>query len=154
MFVSSYNTYIATNSSQKIEKERLETQKTSSTAFKSKLLKAESKDVVLANTKLPLNYISNYKALNNRQQIQEQNLAKSAEKTKFTKINSMTNAKVAYTENSTMFSFLVKPKTTLDQTPRLDTRLPTPALEGQENAKKNIMVNTYIANENYYKITA
>jgi len=156
MFVSSYSTYISTNSSQRAEKERVDSTKTKSTSFENKfsaLNSAATKSIAVAQHNLPVNYVSNYKVMNNQQKLHEQT-QQTAQKEKFTKLSGMSSAKIAYKENSTMFSFLIKPKTTLDQTPALDKTLPSKAQETQEKSLRHAMINTYVTNENYYRITA
>ena len=153
MFVSSYSTYIDTNSTKRVNQEKESTQKKSSDSFSSKLLQTAQQDIVQGE-KLPLSYISNYKALHNRQQLQEKLDAQNPQQMKFTKINSMNSAKVAYADNSKMFPRIQKPKQTIDQTPKISATLPSEAQASQESIMKVAMVNTYISNENYYHITA
>jgi len=150
MFVSSYSTYVNVNSSQKIDKK--EPSQKEGSSFADKLSSKTIPNISVA-TSLPVNYISNYKALNNQQKLEQDNL-QNKEKTKFTKINATVSAKDAYTDNSKVFSFLIKPKATLDQTPKIDKRLPENIQEIKEQNLRNTMVNTYISNENYHKITA
>jgi len=140
MLVSSYNMYIDNVSTQRTQNKKSSVLKTSTKPFFVEAQsKAQTKSISLNNS-LPINYISKYKILNNRQALQRQELAANTPKMKFTKISSINNAQVAYGENSKMFSLFIKPKPTLNQTPK--------------SALKNTMINTYIANENYYKITA
>jgi len=153
MFVSSYSTYIDTTTTKRSQNERSENAKKPSASFESKLLQTTHKDVLL-DSKLPLNYISNYKALNNQQKLQEKELTQNPSKMKFSKISSMNSAHVAYGDNSKMFSLIAKPKQTIDQTPRVDKNLPQEAQNIQGNIIKQKMINTYISNENYYHITA
>ena len=151
MYVSSYSTFVNTNSSQKVQREREIPQKESKTSFASKL--SPTPDKVLNNTsKLPINYVSNYKVLNNQQKLQEETQNNS--KLRFSKIKAFVSAKDAYTDNSKIFSLLVKPSATLDQTPKIDKKMPQKAQDAKEAIMKHTMVNTYIANDNYYKITA
>jgi len=154
MFVSSYSTYINPNSTEKISREKNEEYKKSSSSFSEKLA---SKPVeAFSETSLfPINYVSNYKVLNNQQKLQEsyQN-TKNSEKLKFSKFNKLSNAKSAYSENTKLFSLHVKPNITLDQTPKIDKNSPKNHQEAKEQAIRHTMINTYIANENYYKITA
>ena len=150
MHVSSYSTFINTNSSQKVQREREVPQKESKTSF-TKL--SPTPDKVLDKTsKLPINYVSDYKVLNNQQKLQEE--TPNNAKVKFSKIKTFVSAKDAYTDNSKNFSLLVKPSATLDQTPKIDKKMPQEAQDAKEAIMKNTMVNTYIANDNYYKITA
>lgn len=154
MFVSSYNTYIDTATTKRVQPEREDVAKETPTkSFSSKLLQSVNKDVSLSQ-KIPLNYISNYKALNNQQKLAHSELAQSKSKMKFTKLSSMDSASVAYTNNSKMFSLILKPKKTIDQTPRLDKNLSKEAQVSQESLLRKKMINAYVANENYFHITA
>jgi hypothetical protein len=154
MYVSSYNTYVSTNSSEKTQRNQTQNTKESSSNFSSKLsLSTPQKSLSQHTQQLPVNYISNYKSLNNQQRLQE-DFNKNTQTKKFTKIATMQSAKNAYSENSVLFASLRVPKITLSQTPTVDKKLSLKAQEAQKNALKHTMVNTYIANENYYKITA
>jgi len=53
-----------------------------------------------------------------------------------------------------MFSLLVKPKQTINQTPKIDQKMPIEAQDAKESVIRSTMVNAYIANDNYYRITA
>ena len=53
-----------------------------------------------------------------------------------------------------MFSLFQKPHATLDQTPKLENTIPKEPSDIKELNMRHKMVNTYIANDNYYKITA
>jgi len=152
MFVSSYSTYIDTTT-KRTQNERSESAKKPSVSFESKLLQTTPKDVLLGS-KFSLNYISNYKALNNQQKLQDKELTQNPAKMKFSKISAMSSAQVAYGDNSKMFSLILRPKQTIDQTPRVDKNLPQEAQKLQGNIMKQQMINTYVANENYYRITA
>ena len=153
MFVSSYSTYIDTTATKRINNERKELEKKPSDSFSSKLL--SSKPETLSNKpQLPLNYVSNYKSLYNRQRLDQQDLTQTVSKMKFSKISSLSSAQIAYTANSKMFSLIAKPKIALDQTPSIDKKLPKEAQVEKESLLKINMVNAYIANDNYYQITA
>ena len=159
MFVSSYNTYIQTNASEKSNK-KIQSDESQGKSFSSKLLQKTS-EVNYKPSTIQINYISQNRVLNNKQEIQNQqntqektSLQAKDTLTKFTGSNTLVNAKSAYESNSFMFSILKKPQVALSQTPSVEERLPKEAKDAQElNMKKN-MVNTYLANENYYKITA
>ncbi|WP_457743240.1 hypothetical protein [Sulfurimonas sp.] len=140
MFVSSYSTYITptltqSNKSQKLDDSRYQ----SASKVNEKTLSQEES----SQKKLPINFISDYKVLNNQQKLNEQ--TQQFEKSKFTKINVLNSAKTAYQEGATRFSFTQKPKVSLGDG---GSRLPQPT-----TAKLNA-VNTYLANDNYYKVTA
>jgi hypothetical protein len=152
MFVSSYSTYIDTNRLQKSQETQKEERKTDSSAF-SKQLKFNPTALQKSTGNIPINYISDYKVLNNQQKLQ-QDTEQNMQKLKFSKIKAFDSAKTAYTDNTKIFSLLVKPSATLDQTPKVDKKMPPKAQEAKEAIMKHQMVNTYLANENYYRITA
>ncbi|WP_297442510.1 hypothetical protein [Sulfurimonas sp.] len=140
MFVSSYNTYILPTPS-----ETKKSTKESATAFSTKaaLTAKEQTPNQATSTKLPINFISDYKVLKNQQKLQEQ--TQQFTQNKFVKINTLQSAQVAYKDNSSLYSFIQKPKAVFIKS---DTKLPDAS-----NIKMK-MVNTYIENDNYYKITA
>jgi len=157
VFVSSYTTYVANNTTDKIQKRKTNSLQEDSVSFNSKLLTKTQDNLSSLSAKqiqLPVNYVSNYKVMNNQQKLQENPQYQESKKTKFAKINLLQNAKSAYAENSILFASLRKPKITLEQRPSLDTRLPTQALQAQEFILKQQMLSTYVENDNYYKITA
>lgn len=151
MFVSSYNTYISTNSSDRTEKYK---EGQSKDEFKSFNLKSSPNSVVdFSPTKnLPIDYVSNYKSFNNQQKLQEQ--IKSQDEIRYTNIKDIKNAKAAYEDNSKMFSLSKKPTTSLDQTPKINKDLPKSIQELKEHKLREAMVNTYVANDRYYQLTA
>ena len=155
MFVSSYSTYIRTNNTDRISKDRELQEKKPSESFASKL--SQSNVIESRNSlNFPINYISNYKALGNKQKLQE-NLTKDLQNQniqKFSKQSAQIGAKEAYNSNSRMFSFLIKPSFTLDQTPKIDKKLSQDIKNIKETNMRNTMVNTYLANDKYYQITA
>ena len=154
MFVSSYNTYINANTSQKTQKDKSQEYKNGSESFSEKLL-SQSAKAIKASSAFPINYVSEYKVLNNQQRLQE-NMQNDAndKKVEFSKVKAITGAKVAYADNSKIFSLLLKPATTIDLTPKIDKSMPQEAQKAKELIMRHMMVNTYVANENYYKITA
>jgi len=152
MFVSSYSTYIDTNRLQKSQETQKEERKTDSSAF-SKQFSVNPAKLPKSTGNLPVNYISNYKVLNNQQKLQ-QDTQQNMQKLKFSKIKAFDSAKNAYSDNTKIFSLLIKPSATLDQTPRIDKKMPPKAQEAKEVIMKHEMVNTYLENDNYYRITA
>ena len=151
MYVSSFNTFVNTDSTTRTHANKVKESKSVPESFKTKLL---SKTVKNLNTspKFPINYISNYKALNNQQKLQEN--PQNSAKTKFLKLEAEVEAKNAYSDNSKIFSLILAPRATLDQTPKINRELPRNIQDIKENNLRHTMLNTYIANENYYKITA
>ncbi len=110
-------------------------------------------------------FISQGQAQHNKQMIElGQENVQSEKKDGFKSANAVTklfssnatlqSAKVAYSSNSTMFSLLKKPTATIDQTPTIDKTLPLDIQEIKENNMRHLMVNTYLANDNYYQTTA
>ncbi len=152
MFVSSYSTYIDTNRTPKSQESKKEERSTEGSSF-AKKLNANPIKLQQQTQNLPINYVSNYKVLNNQQKLQ-QDMQQNMQKLKFTKMKTFTNAQAAYSDNTKMFSLLIKPRATLNQTPRIDKKMPPQAQEAKASLMKHQMVNTYIANENYYRITA
>ncbi|MEO1953906.1 MAG: hypothetical protein ABGW74_04305 [Campylobacterales bacterium] len=145
MFVSSFNTYI---SDVNLKKARQNTQKAKDAEKFDFSLNLQKNQQVLTSTfdaKTPINYISNYKSFANKQKLQDKQLTKKPID-KFSKINKMQNAKTSYEVNSKKFSLLRVPHITLNQVQKSEEKLP---IKLQQK-----MVNTYIDNENYYKITA
>ncbi len=153
MFVSSYSTYIDTSVTKKLQNDKASNPVKKTESFASRLLRTAQKDVLL-NSKIPLDYISNYKALNNKQLLDEQTNKQNTIKLKFSKLSAMSNSKVSYEENSKMFSFVIKPKGTINQTPKLDKNLPVEAQKSQESFIRAKMVDIYSANDNYFRVTA
>ena len=151
MFVSSYNTYVSTNNSDRTSNQRVDKAKPSTGSFESKL--EQSGVLESKNTQnLPITYISNYKAFSNKQKLQEQ--FQNKDEIKYNKVNAMKNAQSAYKDNSVMFSFLLEPQMTQSQTPQIDQKLPSDLQKAQEQNMRHAMVNTYLANDKYYRITA
>jgi hypothetical protein len=149
MFVSSYNTYLAHKPSIKTQENTQKKEDTNPFSSEKQLFSSALEKVVTSSVKIPLNYISNYKSLNNKQLLQQQNqLNKDYSKIKFSKINKMKSAQNAYSENSKLFSFLQKPKIALEQEPKIPQNIK------QSSTIKQRFINTYIANDNYYKVTA
>ena len=151
MFVSSYNTYISTNSTDRTQKSALSDSKRAERSFSSKLLDnpiVESKTI----QNIPISYISNYKAFNNKQRLLQQ--FHNPEGERFAKINTLKNMKTAYAENTKMFSLIQPPGQTLNQIQKIDTKLPKNIQELKEENMRRTMINAYIENDRYFDITA
>ena len=164
MFISSFSTYVTSNSSDKTIKAVANTKETKNSAFSNKLSQN------ITHSSLPkqnssINYVSQGRAQHNKQMIEiSQKSPQNSKSSDFKRTNNIRNnfssnasiqsAKVAYTSNSTMFSLLKKPTATIDQTPIIDKNLPQNIQELKEKSMRHLMVNTYLANDNYYKITA
>lgn len=151
MFVSTYATFIGSNSSNKTDSYKAKEPKGESESFSKEL---SSSAIVKSHTdkNLPIDYISNYKSFNNQQKLQEQ--LQTQDELRLKQLTTTINAKVAYEGNSTMFSLSRKPTLTLSQTPKIDEKLPSGVKEAKEKNLRHVMVNTYEANDRYFQITA
>ena len=164
MYVSSYNTYIHPNTSERSAKTRFDKQSSEGKKFDSNF--SDNKSYVTSkNSNLPIDYIAKSNIYNNKnelefqtQQLQEDvdtNLKETKNTLqKFSEPNSIVNAKSAYESNSIMFSLIKRPHASLDQTPKTDENLPKNLQEAKEDSIRHIMVNTYLQNDRYYQITA
>ena len=164
MFVSSFSTYITSTSTDRTNKSSVVNKEAKSALFASKLSKNLNPSTLLKPT-IPTNYISEGQTQHNKQMIElDQKSIQNEKKDGFKSASNITklfssnatlqSAKVAYSTNSTMFSLLKKPTATLNQTPKIDNALPLDIQEIKENNMRNLMVNTYLANDKYYQITA
>jgi len=164
MFVSSFSTYITNDNTQKVSKSRDESSKANSKLFQYSATESPTK--FLSTSNRPINYISQGQAQHNKQILQtKQEDIKNLQKENFVKteksVNSFNlhvtfkNAQTAYKANSIMFPRLRKPQTTtVNQNPKVDKELPQDIQKIKEQNIRHIMVNTYLANDNYYQITA
>jgi hypothetical protein len=163
MFVSSYNTYIQTNASDRVTKQKEQPAKSES-SFSSKFLQEPKLDPVIVST-LPVDYVNRAKSFNTKLEMKRQEDAlknpdddttsKSKKLTKeFMSRKTLQSAKSAYEDNSKMFSIYKQPHHTLDQTPTTDKTLPENIQKLKEQNMRRTMVNTYIQNDKYYQITA
>jgi len=164
MFVSSYNTYINTNTSQRNTKSSAESTQNDTKLFATKLAQSIPSKSLL-NTATPVNYVNQNNASYNKELLRsEQEYKKNSIDNEFKKTTASTqkfstnltlnSAKTAYTENSSLFSFLRKPQTSLDQTPKISKELPSNIQDIKEQNIRHAMVNTYLENDKYYQITA
>ncbi|ABB44837.1 hypothetical protein Suden_1560 [Sulfurimonas denitrificans DSM 1251] len=151
MFVSSFNTYVHTTNINKNGDFKKGDDKEKSESF-SKSLSDLNIVKPYIDKNLPINYVSNYKSFHNHQKLQEQLTSQSEYKLK--QLSTLNNAKVAYDENSKMFSLAKKPSISLSQTPTIDENLPPKEQKAKEKSLRHSMINTYISNDNYYRITA
>lgn len=148
MFVSSYNTYVQTNTTDKTNRTKEVPKVSDAKSFALKLLHtSQITQAKLSNT--PINYIDNSKIFNNRQKLQ-QNIESKKElisADKFNRFNSFKSSKIAYSDNSTIFSIVAKPKNSLSKE----------NISGHEFSKQKAKIsaiNTYLQNNRYYQITA
>jgi len=152
MFVSTYSTYVSTNTNDKLNKARLNTQKTVDKSFAKALVNVPT--IQAYDTKnIPINYISNYKSFNNKQKLQNSEL-KSKNEVKFKKMNDVINAKDSYKSNSHMFSLVSLPKIPLNQIAKISENYPQSIQDIKEQNTRYKMVNTYLENDKYYQVTA
>jgi len=162
MFVSSYNTYIYTDNSNKISKDSKETEykKEKLKSFQHSLLKATNKKIT-QNPPAQINYISqgqvnyNKKILELQQQKDlnvEENLYKKSidSSKKFNKSSSIQNASKKYSATTQKFSTFKKSKVVFNQSINNNIDTPKKIQDIIEQNKRDLMVSTYNENNNYY----
>ncbi|MDF1875008.1 hypothetical protein JHD48_04590 [Sulfurimonas sp. SAG-AH-194-I05] len=155
MFVSSYNTYIQTKSNEKTnEKQR----KIENESFSSKIAKSLTSPTQKKLSTALQSEILNTSNTYNKVSIQNQKKSAGAQTekslNKFTASNTVLNAKNAYEENAQIRLNFRMPHAPLNQTPSLEKSLPQEPKEIIERNMRYKMVNTYISNDNYFKVTA
>ena len=159
MYVASYNTYIAPlNVSEQTEFKKTEKGRESSTFA----LETKPDAPFLKPSTLPVDYVAKnsgfWQKYELQRQMQEQQ--KQGEKFQdatqlFTRASTLQHAKEVYTHPLKTFSLYPKPHAkAIDQTPKIDERLSPQAHEFKELQMRRTMINTYVANDTYYKITA
>lgn len=151
MFVSTYSTYISSGTSNKTDSYRVGQSGDAEYSFSKEL----SNSTVLkshTNKSLPIDYISNYKSFRNKQKLSEE--LPNSDEMKLKQLTVINNAKTAYEANITMFSLVKKPSALLNQTQKIDEKLPREVKEIKEKNLRQAMINTYTANNRYYEITA
>ncbi len=151
MFVSSYSTYVQTDSTNKSRDFKANELKKES-FFLSEIASNEPAFAPRNEKSLPIDYVSSYKSFQNQQKLQEQLQGQDGFTLK--SLNTLANAKNAYEESTRKFSLAKKPTISLDLTPKIDTTLPQEAKEAKVKTLRQTMVNTYLANDRYYHITA
>lgn len=156
MFVSSYTTHIQTNNSQKVTKQEFNKEASSSKSFSSQLSQALPQNSSHEKPSIPVDYISKALVLNNKQELENKKSTDTTQDNleKFTLRSSLQSAKEAYEGNSKMFSLVTVPKIALNQTPSVENTLPPEPKDIKELHMRHQMVNTYISNDNYYRVTA
>jgi len=164
VFVSSYSTYVASNTSDKTLKVNTEREKEGKSSFSSKLLSASKVNTKAFNS-FPVDYVITNKTFGNKQQLEFQQQAIENRETNdstntkklteiFSKQNLLLDAVSSYSANTKMFSLRQKPQATISQTPIINTKQPTENQELQVNNLRHIMVNTYQENDKYYQAIA
>jgi len=156
MFVSSYTTFINTNSSNKTNKvknddNRGEIGSFSLTKNPPQTINSEIAETTFSKNLYSINfYRVKYFIESSTQDDNFKNLTKSLNRTK--SYATLTDAQNAYENIQKPFVKLPKRVTVLDLTPK-----PIPTFNDETNSIKNKnlkskMVNTYIENDNYYKV--
>jgi len=145
MFIASYATYIPNISTTKAENEKKENFSTKKEPFSLQNKAQQAKkttdtpELVRSITRYPLPW----------QQKNTKDLKIFKQK------KTLQNATHAYKESATPFSSVQKPKKPQQKSLKLQTnQLPKEARIAKEQILKKEMINTYIANDNYYRITA
>lgn len=141
LFVSLYNAYVHTNANDKTSKLKQNKEQKTSESFAARFLNKPILAKISSHT-TPINYLQNANTFKNKQKLQpDLALKKGLLKTsKFNASSAIKNAKIAYRENSTIFSIVPKPQQVLGQ-------IRTPKYPQSA-------INTYLANDKYYQTTA
>jgi len=150
MFISSYSTYIDTSKTTRLKKDRDEKDKPFSANFSKEL----SKSIITPRTvkSFPIDYVSNYQTFRNQQKLNYN--FKNQDLAKFVKTSKQLNAQTSYKQNSRMFSLVLKPLGTLNQTHKINTILPNNFQELKKQFARKDMISTYTSNVSYFNITA
>ena len=150
MFISSYSTYIDTSKTTRLKKDRDEKDKPFSANFSKEL----SKSIITPRTvkSFPIDYVSNYQTFRNQQKLNYN--FKNQDLAKFVKTSKQLNAQTSYKQNSRMFSLVLKPLGTLNQTHKINTILPNNFQELKKQFTRKDMISTYTSNVSYFNITA
>jgi hypothetical protein len=156
MFVSSYSTYIQTNANDKNVKQK-DVSYGKDSGFSSKLLKESVTDTA-KNASLPVDYIAknnNFYTKLFLEKHQDEQSAQTKELThKFIDQSTLQDAKKAYTQMPKMSSFFRETIMALDKKLQDEAKPSQATQEIKDVNIRKLMINTYIANDNYYKITA
>ena len=164
MFVSSYSTYVSASTSDKTLKSREEGSQEKTKPFGSKITDASISKASLSSS-VPLNYISDEQTQHTKRMMSLQGKElEEKSKNEFKKTNealtrfnssaTMQSANAAYSSNSTTYSLFKKVNSTINQTPRINSLEGKDVKEIKEQNMRDTMVNTYLANDKYYQVTA
>lgn len=156
MFVSSYSAYIQTNSDNKNIKNR-DVSHANSSNYSSKVYEEN-----LPKSSNKASFAVDYIAKNNSfytKLFLEKNQDEQSEQTKnlthkFIDQNTLQDAKKAYTQVPKMASFFRETFMALDKTLQVEPKFTQSSQNLKEAKMRKLMINTYIDNDNYYKITA
>ncbi len=142
MFIASYTTYIPTIPATK-------TNSTKEKDFRPKTDIFAEKKSTPEKTEIPQELNKTISSYNLYNKEKNKNLDL------YEKIKTLQNAQTAYKETTQPFSSMRKPKAPQQNSfSTLSLTLPKEAKTAQEQLLKIKMVNTYIQNDNYYKVTA
>ena len=149
MFISSYNTYNDISNLQKNNKNKSDRKGSVFTQYRQKSIKTFNNNALYIK---PISYLYSSKTFNNKYRLQEQNSQKS--QIKFTKLTSISHARDAYEESSKIYSFFKSTNISINQTPKINKNLPQELKKLKTENLRHTMLDTYIENDKYYKITA
>jgi hypothetical protein len=156
MFVSSYSTYIQTNTETKSTKREDKTSNYAS-SFSTKTTE-ESVPESAKRASLPVDYIAKnnnfYTKLFLEKNQNEQNNQTKELTHKFIDQSTLQDAKKAYTQTSKIPSLFRETFITFDKTLLTESENSQGTQELKDAKMRKLMINTYVANDNYYKITA
>ncbi|MBD3824616.1 MAG: hypothetical protein IE916_08930, partial [Epsilonproteobacteria bacterium] len=162
MFISTYATYLNTQIVPK--NERI---KESSSTERFNLPRRGVADAAVqkssAYTELPVNYISDFKALSNKflvaKSLYQKEEGATASKQKepleeYRSRDTQIKAQSSYEDNQLFFTqWMPQLRHTLDQTPKIEMGVPKELQLSQERQLRQAMISTYVANDRYYQRT-
>jgi len=164
MYISSYSMYINNQHSSKTDKTK-ESETTKQTERFASLLQTPSHTTFSDLNIKPIDYIfSPQKQQTQQRLILQQNEIKDDEEIsksmqtlsfvkKFSLIANNNKALLSYINNSKSYSLMRKPKAPLNQI-KIPLNTTEKFTQAREEAMRHTMINTYLANDKYYKITA
>jgi len=146
MYVSSYNSYIPNISSSKTDSKEKKESKEIESSNSFSIEKGRRSSLDEKNLPVKQNYQTQYNYFRDRTSYKEFDT--------FDKIKKYNNAKEAYTENARLFSLTQKPKAVIGNITLPDRHLSKEVQETKAKLTKQKLINIYVENDNYYKVTA
>ncbi|DAB29240.1 MAG TPA: hypothetical protein CFH84_10615 [Sulfurimonas sp. UBA12504] len=152
MFVTSYTTYVQTNTQNKAPQSKEYDSKNSS-EFTTKFSQ-KTAETVVQKPAVPLDYISKnntfYTKLALEQNLDEQSKQTKELSNKFTQQSVLIDTKNAYTQTPKATYFFKEAYNSFTKTQPIDAKTLDQTQELQKKQMRKLMINTYTANENYY----
>jgi len=146
MYVSSYSSYIPNISSSKTDTRDKKEQESDHSRSKFTIHQQTKSPLAEKNLTIDQNYQSKYNFFRDSSANKDLDHLK--------KIKNYNDAKTAYSDNSKLFALSYKPKAVIGNVTLVDRNLPKEAQETKEKIQKQKLINIYVENDNYYRVTA